>query len=99
MAEREKGKSCGTCHSGAKALGIDNCSACHPNPSQIAFKVKETGPTLFGHSNQVAMYKCGVCYSRLYTIGANKHVSMATMAKDNSRGACRQSRLLGERKL
>ena len=92
MAEMEKGKSCGACHNGAKAFSIDKCDACHPNPKQVVFKVKETGPTVFSHNKHTEMYKCSACHTKLYAIGANKHVSMAGMEKGKSCGACHNAK-------
>jgi c(7)-type cytochrome triheme protein len=87
MAEMEKGKSCGACHNGQKASGIDKCDTCHPT-KQIVFKVKETGPTVFSHKNHMAVYDCSACHPKLYAIGPNKHVSMSAMEKGRSCGAC-----------
>jgi len=92
MAEMEKGKSCGACHNGAKAFSIAKCDACHPNPKEVVFKVKETGPTVFSHSKHVEMYKCNSCHTKLYAIGANKAVSMAAMEKGKSCGACHNAK-------
>jgi c(7)-type cytochrome triheme protein len=29
MKQMEKGKSCGACHDGKKAVGLDDCGSCH----------------------------------------------------------------------
>jgi c(7)-type cytochrome triheme protein len=29
MKEMEKGKSCGACHTGKRAFGLDDCTKCH----------------------------------------------------------------------
>jgi c(7)-type cytochrome triheme protein len=92
MAEMEKGKSCGACHNGAKAFSIAKCDACHPNPKEIVFKVKETGPTVFSHSKHIEMYKCDSCHTKLYAIGANKPVTMKAMEKGKSCGACHNAK-------
>jgi c(7)-type cytochrome triheme protein len=92
MAEMEKGQSCGACHNGAKAFSIDKCNACHPNPKQVVFKVKETGPTVFSHTKHVARYKCSACHTKLYSIGSNRHASMAAMEKGKSCGACHNAK-------
>jgi c(7)-type cytochrome triheme protein len=92
MAEMEKGASCGSCHNGTKAFSIDKCDACHPNPKQVVFKVKETGPTVFSHSKHVARYKCSSCHTKLYALGSNKHVSMSAMEKGKSCGACHNAK-------
>jgi len=92
MAEMEKGKSCGACHNGSKAFSIAKCDACHPNPKEVVFKVKETGPIVFSHNKHVEMYKCNSCHTKLYAIGNNKPVSMAAMEKGKSCGACHNAK-------
>jgi c(7)-type cytochrome triheme protein len=91
MADMEKGKSCGACHNGTKAFSIGKCASCHPT-KEIAFQVKETGPTVFSHKIHVGMYSCSACHTKLYALGPNKHVSMAGMEKGQSCGACHNSR-------
>jgi c(7)-type cytochrome triheme protein len=92
MAEMDKGKSCGACHNGVKAFSIEKCGACHPNPKQVVFRVKETGPTVFSHGKHVARYKCSVCHTKLYALGSNRHVSMAAMEKGKSCGTCHNAK-------
>jgi len=88
MSDMEKGKSCGACHNGKKAFGIDSCTTCHP-VKDITFKVKETGPTLFSHTKHIAAYRCENCHTELYaTKKQAKPVSMADMNKGKSCGAC-----------
>lgn len=88
MAEMKKGKSCGACHNGKKAFGIDRCNSCHPT-KEISFKVKETGPTLFSHKSHLKVSSCGKCHPGLYSpMRSNKHVDMAAMEKGKSCGAC-----------
>jgi len=89
MAEMEQGKSCGACHNGTRAFAIAKCAGCHPTPTKdIAFKVKETGPTYFSHTKHLEMYSCSACHTKLYALGSNKHASMAAMEKGKSCGAC-----------
>ena len=92
MAEMEKGKSCGACHNGKKAFGIAKCDACHPAPRQVVFKVKETGPTIFSHNKHVSRYSCSACHTRLFSLGSNRHRSMAAMEKGKSCGACHNAK-------
>jgi len=87
MAEMEKGKSCGACHNGTKASGIEKCGTCHPT-KEIVFQVKQTGPTRFSHNKHTEQYQCAVCHAKLYPIGPSKHTSMAAMEKGKSCGAC-----------
>jgi len=88
MADMEKGKSCGACHNGRKAFGVDKCTTCHPT-KEIVFKVKETGPTVFKHAEHIESHHCSDCHTRLYgTKRRGTKVSMAEMAKGKSCGAC-----------
>jgi c(7)-type cytochrome triheme protein len=48
MADMETGKSCGACHNGNKAFGLDKCGHCHQSKEKI-YNVKATGPTRFSH--------------------------------------------------
>lgn len=92
MAEMESGKSCGACHNGKKAFGIDKCVTCHP-VKEITFQVKETGPTLFSHNNHLAVADCGKCHPKLYAPNRkNKRIGMAAMEKGKSCGACHNSK-------
>ena len=93
MAEMEKGKYCGACHNGTKAFSIEKCSACHPSPKQVVFKVKETGPIAFSHSQHVQKYSCDACHTKLFGLGGNKHVTMAAMEKGKSCGACHNAKV------
>ena len=93
MADMEKGKSCGACHDGNKAFGIDSCTTCHP-VKEIVFKVKQTGPTHFSHTRHIKAHPCGDCHTRLYPV---KHqarpVAMAQMEKGKSCGACHDGKV------
>ena len=88
MEDMEKGKSCGACHNGKKAFGVDKCVSCHP-AKEIVFKVKETGPTIFKHAQHIESHHCSDCHTRLYgTKRRGTKVSMAEMEKGKSCGAC-----------
>jgi len=88
MADMRRGKSCGACHDGTKAFGIDSCTTCHP-VKEIIFKVKQTGPTRFSHTQHIKANQCGACHTRLYpTKRQARPVSMAQMEKGMSCGAC-----------
>lgn len=92
MKEMEKGKSCGACHNGKKAFGVDKCVSCHP-VREITYKVKETGPTKFSHDLHIQVAGCGKCHPGLYLPGSrNKRVGMAAMEKGKSCGACHNSK-------
>jgi c(7)-type cytochrome triheme protein len=87
MADMEKGKSCGQCHTGQKAFSISKCTGCH-KVKEITFQVKETGPVHFSHNQHLKSMQCNACHNRLYATGPNKSVSMAEMEKGKSCGAC-----------
>jgi c(7)-type cytochrome triheme protein len=92
MAEMKKGKSCGACHNGSKAFGIDRCVTCHP-VKEKTFKVKETGPTHFSHKIHIEISECVDCHPKLYAPNhKNRRVGMAAMEKGQSCGACHNSR-------
>ena len=92
MAEMAEGKSCGACHNGKKAFGIDKCITCHP-VKEITYKVKATGPTPFSHKSHLAVATCSSCHpSPYYTNKKNLRVGMAAMEKGKSCGACHNSK-------
>ncbi len=92
MADMEKGRSCGACHNGEKAFGLDKCSACH-RVKEITYKVKETGPTHFRHKTHLGSAECGACHPALYASNQkNRRVGMAAMEKGKSCGACHNSK-------
>lgn len=87
MAQMANGKSCGACHNGTRAGGLDKCTLCHP-VKDVTFQVKETGPITFSHARHLETVKCGGCHTKLYAVGPNKRVTMDQMAKGKSCGAC-----------
>jgi c(7)-type cytochrome triheme protein len=87
MADMEKGKSCGKCHTGQRAFSISQCTGCH-KVKEITYKVKETGPVLFSHAKHLKTMQCGACHNNIYYTGVNRQVSMAEMEKGKSCGAC-----------
>jgi c(7)-type cytochrome triheme protein len=92
MADMEQGKSCGACHNGKKAFGLDKCASCHP-VKEITYKVEATGPTPFSHKFHVEVAGCGKCHPALYSVNQqNKRVGMAAMEKGKSCGACHNSK-------
>lgn len=92
MADMEQGKSCGTCHNGKRAFGVDKCVACHP-VKEIAYKVKETGPTYFSHKKHLEVAGCAGCHPALYAANEkNRRVGMAAMTKGKSCGACHNAK-------
>jgi c(7)-type cytochrome triheme protein len=88
MADMEKGKSCGACHTGKTAFALKDCSRCHP-AKEVTFNVKETGAVKFSHEVHTSAYKCGECHPGNYKPGkGNPVVTMAAMEKGKSCGAC-----------
>ncbi len=92
MADMAKGKSCGACHNGKKAFGVDACVKCHP-VNELTYAVKETGPTHFSHTFHIEVAGCGSCHPKLYTPDKqNKRAGMAAMEKGKSCGACHNAK-------
>jgi c(7)-type cytochrome triheme protein len=92
MAEMETGKSCGVCHDGKKAFGLQNCVGCHP-VKEITYRVKETGPTRFSHKTHIAAAGCAQCHPKLYAPNQkNRRVGMDAMGKGKSCGACHNAK-------
>ncbi len=87
MADMEKGKSCGACHNGKRAFGLQDCTQCH-KVANVAIKVKETGPVIFGHKTHLGAYKCAACHPKVFDMAVKKPVAMAQMEKGKSCGAC-----------
>ncbi|WP_026842710.1 cytochrome c3 family protein [Citrifermentans bremense] len=94
MAEMEKTKSCGACHSGVKAFSVaddKSCVKCHKGkPRDVQFKVKNAGQTVFSHSNHLAKVKgeCRACHNGVVITGKEGRVTMAQMEKGKTCGAC-----------
>jgi c(7)-type cytochrome triheme protein len=87
MADMEKGKSCGKCHTGQKAFSLSKCTGCH-KVKDITFQVKQTGPVHFSHNQHLKSMQCKACHNKLYATGPNKSASMADMEKGKSCGSC-----------
>ena len=87
MADMEQGKSCGACHNGTAAFGLQECTRCH-KVRDVVIKVRETGPVIFRHSLHTVKGSCSDCHNKLFNAGPNKHVTMAQMEKGKSCGAC-----------
>jgi len=94
MAEMEKTKSCGACHSGVKAFSVaseKDCSRCHiGKPRDITYAVKGLGTTQFSHSLHIAKTggACKGCHNGKVITGKDKAVTMAEMEKGRTCGAC-----------
>lgn len=95
MAEMEKTKSCGGCHTGVKAFSVadeKHCSMCHTQePRQIAYKIKGAPRAEFSHQvhNKATGGKCKACHNGKILNGkSDRGVSMAQMEKSRTCGAC-----------
>jgi c(7)-type cytochrome triheme protein len=94
MAEMEKTKSCGACHSGVKAFSVaseKDCARCHKGkPQSITYKVKGATEAVFSHEVHIAKTggKCKGCHDGKVITGKDKNVTMAQMEKGKTCGAC-----------
>ncbi len=93
MAEMEKTRSCGACHTGVKAFSVANvkdCVRCHKEaPKDVEYQVKGLGSTVFSHAKHIAKNggNCKAChFSKATTKGTG--VTMAQMEKGQKCGAC-----------
>jgi c(7)-type cytochrome triheme protein len=93
MAEMEKTKSCGACHSGVRAFSVadgKSCVRCHKGkPRDVNYSVKGFGEALFSHSVHLGKVDgdCKACHSKIIT-GHDGRVTMAQMEKGKTCGAC-----------
>lgn len=94
MAEMEKTKSCGACHSGVKAFSVaseKDCIKCHKGkPRDIVFKVKSVGDAPFSHNTHIAKTggACKSCHNGKTFAGKGKRVAMSEMEKGKTCGSC-----------
>ena len=94
MAEMEKTRSCGACHSGIKAFSVaeeKDCTHCHKGkPRNITYKVKGASEAVFSHSVHIAKTggKCKSCHNGKIITGKEDRVTMAQMEKGKTCGAC-----------
>lgn len=93
MAEMEKTRSCGACHTGVKAFSVadeKSCVRCHKGtPRNISYPVKSAGPVIFSHVAHVSKTggACRSCHNgRVVT--KERGVTMAQMEKGKRCGAC-----------
>lgn len=94
MAEMEKTKSCGACHSGMKAFSVaseKDCSRCHSGkPKDVTYTVKGLGTATFSHAVHIAKTggACKGCHNDKVITGKEKTVTMAEMEKGLTCGSC-----------
>ncbi|GFO56818.1 cytochrome c [Geomonas sp. Red276] len=92
MAEMEKTKSCGACHTGMKAFSVadsKSCNKCHKStPKTVDFKIKGGGEVAFNHTFHVGKTNgdCHGCHNAKVLPGGRS--TMAEMEKGRSCGAC-----------
>lgn len=88
MAAMAKGKSCGACHNGQLAFGLDKCSACHP-VKDVTYNIRGAAPLRFSHDFHLGMYRCQDCHGVMFgKPGHRKTAGMRDMEKGVSCGAC-----------
>ena len=94
MAEMEKTKSCGACHSGVKAFSVaseKDCIRCHRGkPREISYRIKGLGEATFSHATHIAKTggACRGCHNGKVITGKGKSVTMNEMEKGKTCGAC-----------
>jgi len=99
MAEMEKTKSCGACHSGIKAFSVKDekqCTRCHKGkPRNVTFKMKGATEVTFSHDAHVskAGLSCRSCHDGKIISGKEGKVTMAQMEKGKTCGACHNGKM------
>lgn len=93
MAEMEKTRSCGACHTGVKAFSVSNekeCVRCHKGaPKDVAYQIKGLGVAVFSHARHIAKSGGGCKGCHNGTIKTRETgVTMAQMEKGKKCGAC-----------
>ena len=94
MAEMEKTKSCGGCHSGVKTFSVASekyCSRCHVGkPRDVTYALKSFGTATFSHAVHIAKTggACKECHNGKVITGKEKAVTMAEMEKGRTCGSC-----------
>lgn len=94
MAEMERSKSCGACHSGAKAFSVASekeCVKCHQGkPRDITYQIRGLGSATFSHATHIAKTggACKRCHNGKVITGRDRNVTMAAMEKGRTCGAC-----------
>ena len=94
MAEMEKTKSCGACHSGVKAFSVasdKDCVKCHKGkPKSITYKLKGVTDATFSHEAHIgkAGVTCKSCHNGKVITGKSRGITMADMEKGKTCGTC-----------
>ena len=88
MAAMKSGKSCGACHNGKAAFGLDKCAACHPLKEPV-YRVDGAGEVKFSHKFHLDLYSCRDCHPQTFALkGKRVAATMGDMANGKSCGAC-----------
>jgi c(7)-type cytochrome triheme protein len=88
MAAMKSGKSCGACHNGKSAFGLDKCAKCHPF-KQPVYRIAGAGDVKFNHGFHLDLYSCRDCHPGTFSAkGKRVTASMGDMAAGKSCGAC-----------
>lgn len=94
MAEMEKTKSCGACHTGMTAFSVASekgCSRCHKGkPRDVTYAVKGLGTAVFSHATHIAKTggACKGCHNSGIITGNAKAITMEEMEKGRTCGSC-----------
>jgi len=94
MAEMEKTRACGACHTGIKAFSVADekgCVRCHTGkPRNVTYRPKGATEAVFSHGVHIAKTegKCKSCHNGKVITGKQKNVTMAAMEKGKTCGAC-----------
>jgi c(7)-type cytochrome triheme protein len=89
MADMQKGKSCGACHNGKQAFGINLCSKCHKSP-ELTYETPPAPEATFSHAFHIEAYSCKDCHPTIVKPSRkeNKRATMNDMEQGASCGAC-----------
>lgn len=98
MAEMEKTKSCGGCHTGMRAFSVSkekDCVRCHKgSPRDVSYPIKGLGSAVFSHSKHLAKngITCKACHNGK-VVPKDRGVTMAAMEKGRSCGSCHNDKM------
>jgi len=99
MADMERTKSCGACHTGVRAFSVKSekyCTNCHKGkPRTVEFKVKGAPDVAFSHDSHVskAGLSCRNCHDGNIITGRDRNVTMLQMEKGKKCGACHNDKM------
>ena len=90
MQKMEKGASCGACHDGDTAFGVeDDCVSCHTAAVTMTMKADQVAPVPFSHAVHTDSFGCDECHPDIFKPQANSNqVGMMAMEQGQSCGAC-----------